>query len=78
MGEATVMNYIDDMIEDNRLRQYERNGYPVLATTVRGRAEAEIWLEDHQEMANYGPAPETEDEEPAKVEPSAGDDTTGR
>ena len=28
---------IDDLIEDNRLRQYERQGYPVLAPTMRGR-----------------------------------------
>ncbi len=38
LGEATIMNYIDDLLEDNRLRQYPRNGYPVLAATVRGRA----------------------------------------
>ncbi len=73
MGEATIMNYIDDLLEDNRLRQYPRNGYPVLAATVRGRAEAEIWLEDHPELAERGAPVETESEEAASAEPSTGD-----
>ena len=74
MGEATIMTYIDELLEDNRLRQYERSGYPVLAATVRGRAEAEIWLEDHPELAELGPAPETPDE--PEPEAAAGDKYT--
>lgn len=56
LGEATITNYIDDLLEDSRLRQYERQGYSVLATTVRGRAEAELWLVEHPELAAYGEA----------------------
>ena len=44
LGETAIIGCIDDLIEDNRLRQYERQGYPVLAATMRGRAEAEVWL----------------------------------
>ncbi len=57
LGEATVMEYIDDMLEDGRLRQYEPRGYPVLAPTLRGRAEAEAWLAEHPDLAGFGPAP---------------------
>ncbi|MEM7126131.1 MAG: RecQ family ATP-dependent DNA helicase [Chloroflexota bacterium] len=57
MGEAMVMNYVDAMLEDGRLRQYERQGYPVLAATVRGRAEAEVWLGENPELAGFGDAP---------------------
>ncbi|MCX6050585.1 MAG: RecQ family ATP-dependent DNA helicase, partial [Chloroflexi bacterium] len=44
LGEETRLNYIDDLLADNRLRQYERQGYMVLAPTTRGRTEGEIWL----------------------------------
>ncbi len=67
LGEAMVMNYVDAMMEDGRLRQYERQGYPVLAATVRGRAEAEVWLQENPELADFGDAPppaESADEEP--------------
>lgn len=57
LGEATIQEYIDDLIEDGRLRQYERQGYPVLAPTLRGRAEAEGWLAEHSDLAALGPAP---------------------
>ncbi len=65
MGEATIMNYIDDLLESGRLRQYTRSGYPVLAATLRGRAEAEAWLAAHPELAATGDAP---DEPAADVE----------
>lgn len=58
LGEAAVMTWIDDLIESNRLRQFERNGYPVLAPTLSGRAEAEVWLADHPELADYGATPD--------------------
>jgi ATP-dependent DNA helicase RecQ len=58
LGEVAILGYIDDLLEDGRLRQYERRGYPVLAPTVRGRAEAEAWLAVHPELATLGPAPE--------------------
>jgi ATP-dependent DNA helicase RecQ len=57
MGETAITGIIDDLIEDNRLRQYERQGYPVLAPTMRGRAEAEAWLAEHPELAQLGDAP---------------------
>ena len=44
LGEVTIIQYIDDLIETQRLRQYEQNGYPVLAPTRKGRIEAETWL----------------------------------
>jgi ATP-dependent DNA helicase RecQ len=61
MGESAIMGVIDDLIEDNRLRQYERQGYPVLATTMRGRTEAEAWLAEHPELAQVGEAPAVEE-----------------
>jgi len=75
MGEAMIMNYIDGMLEDNRLRQYERQGYPVLAATVRGRAEAEVWLEENPDKATFGDAPEATVEE-VKEEAAEGDKYT--
>ncbi len=58
LGETQVTEYIDDLLEQNRLRQYERQGYMVLAPTMRGRAEAELWLLEHPELATLGEAPE--------------------
>lgn len=66
LGEAAALAYIDDLIEQNRLRQYNRQGYPVLAPTLRGRIEAEAWLAEHPELANYGEASPTL-EEPAQA-----------
>ncbi|MEX1019280.1 MAG: HRDC domain-containing protein [Litorilinea sp.] len=60
LGEAAIIAYIEDMVEDNRLRAYDRQGYPVLAATLRGRGEAERWLEQHPELAQLGDAPEVE------------------
>jgi ATP-dependent DNA helicase RecQ len=54
LGEGGVSAYIDDLIEENRLRQYTRRDYPVLAPTLRGRSEAEAWLVEHPELAAYG------------------------
>jgi superfamily II DNA helicase RecQ len=53
------MTWIDELLESHRLRQFERNGYPVLSTTLSGRAEAEAWLAEHPELAGFGPAPDT-------------------
>ena len=73
MGEAEVIVYVDDLLERNRLRQYDRHGYPVLAVTIQGRAEAEVWLEQHPELAEYGIVVE----QPAKSEEAvAGDKYT--
>ncbi len=58
LGEAAIMQFIDDMLEDSRLRQFDRQGYMVLAATLRGRAEAESWIAEHPELNHYGPAPE--------------------
>jgi ATP-dependent DNA helicase RecQ len=78
LGEGAIMSVIDDLIEDNRLRQYERQGYPVLAPTMRGRAEAEAWLAEHPELAQLGEAPALEErgDEEAGDEPAAGDKYT--
>ncbi|MBP8110572.1 MAG: RecQ family ATP-dependent DNA helicase, partial [Caldilineaceae bacterium] len=65
LGESTIMEYTDSLIEDSRLRQYERGGYPVLAATMRGRTEADTWLQEHPELASptAGPAEPVEAEE---------------
>ncbi|HAJ37830.1 MAG TPA: hypothetical protein DCL15_19345 [Chloroflexi bacterium] len=59
LGEGGVMAYIDDLLEQNRLRQYTRQDYLVLAPTLRGRTEAEAWLAEHPELAAYGAAAPT-------------------
>ena len=75
MGEAMVMNVIDDLLEGNRLRQYERSGYPVLAATVRGRSEAEAWLAENPTLNVYAEEPLLEEiTEPAA--PAEGDKYT--
>ncbi|MCC6458155.1 MAG: HRDC domain-containing protein [Caldilineaceae bacterium] len=77
MGESAIMGIVDDLIADNRLRQYERQGYPVLAPTLRGRTEAEVWLAEHPELAQMGEAPPIEEgsaDEPG--EEAAGDKYT--
>lgn len=76
LGEATITNYIDDLLEDSRLRQYERQGYSVLATTARGRAEAELWLVEHPELAAYGEAQPVEEGAETEELPSEGDKYT--
>lgn len=76
LGEATITNYIDDLLEDSRLRQYERQGYSVLAATVRGRAEAELWLVEHPELAAYGEAQPVEESNEEEALPSEGDKYT--
>ena len=78
LGESAIMGVIDDLIEDNRLRQYERQGYPVLAPTMRGRAEAEAWLAEHPDLAQLGDAPIVEEGSETEVseEHAAGDKYT--
>ena len=56
LSEGGVIAYIDDLLEQNRLRQYTRQDYLVLAATLRGRIEAEAWLAEHPELAAYGEA----------------------
>ncbi len=62
LGEVTIIQYIDDLIETQRLRQFEQNGYPVLAPTRKGRIEAEAWLANNppQEMPASEAAIETD------------------
>lgn len=77
LGESGVMGYIDDLLEDGRLRQYERQGYNVLAPTVRGRTQSELWLAEHPELAEYGEAPVIdEDATEEEVLPAEGDKYT--
>ena len=61
LGEGGVAEYVDDLLESGKLRQYERQGYNVLAPTLSGRAEADAWLAEHPDMAAYGDAPPTEE-----------------
>jgi ATP-dependent DNA helicase RecQ len=73
LGESGVLEYVDDLLENNRLRQYERQGYLVLAPTMSGRAEAEVWLNEHPDLAAYGEARADEtatvdEEKPEEVE----------
>ncbi|RIK44111.1 MAG: hypothetical protein DCC55_03600 [Chloroflexi bacterium] len=75
LGEEGVTGYVDDLLEDGRLRQYERQGYLVLAPTQRGRVEAEIWLTEHPDLAEMAPAPTTSDDE-ALDEPAEADKYT--
>ncbi len=74
-GESGVMGYIDDLLEDGRLRQYERQGYNVLAPTVKGRTQAELWLAEHPELAAYAEAPAV-DETVEEALPAEGDKYT--
>lgn len=62
LGESAILQIIDDLLENGRLRQYERQGYPVLAATLRGRIEAETWLAQHPELGHYGLANAPSDE----------------
>jgi ATP-dependent DNA helicase RecQ len=75
LGEEGIMGYVDDLLEDGRLRQYERQGYLVLAPTQRGRAEAEIWLAEHPDLAEMAPAPTAAEDESAD-EPAEADKYT--
>ena len=77
LGESGVMTYIDDLLEDLRLRQYERQGYTVLAPTVKGRTEAEMWLAEHPDMAHFGEAPAAIEGENEGDTVSEGDKYTG-
>ena len=70
VGEAGVLAYIDDLIESARLRQYTRQEYPVLAPTLSGRMEAEAWLAEHPELADYGAAGMVEDIADSDTEPA--------
>ncbi len=76
LGEATITNYIDDLLEDSRLRQYERQGYSVLAPTVRGRAQADLWLAEHPELAAYAEAQPVEEGATEDALPAEGDKYT--
>ncbi len=69
LGESGVMESIDELLESNRLRQYERQGFLVLAPTLSGRTEAEIWLAEHPELGAYGEAPPPVEEGPNGDEP---------
>jgi ATP-dependent DNA helicase RecQ len=78
IGEGGIMEVIDDLLEEGRLRQYERQGYPVLAPTMRGRAEAETWLEEHPDLAELGEAVTLDEPDETTVDAtSEGDKYTG-
>ncbi len=52
LGESTIIEMLDELLERKLLRQYERQGYPVLAVTLAGRVVGEDWLAAHPEMAD--------------------------
>ncbi|MEZ4634222.1 MAG: RecQ family ATP-dependent DNA helicase [Caldilineaceae bacterium] len=59
LGEGMVIEFVDVLLNQKMLRQYERNGYPVLAPTLKGRTVAETWITEHPEMVDpTGAAPE--------------------
>jgi ATP-dependent DNA helicase RecQ len=77
LGEEAITEYIDDLLESERLRQYERQGFLVLAPTLRGRADAQAWLAEHPELNVYQePLPKPEEEAAAEVETPEGDKYT--
>ena len=77
LGEGGVMEYVDDLLEGGRLRQYDRQGYQVLAPTMAGRAEAESWLGDHPELGAYGAAPAPDESAPPAEAESVVETYTG-
>ena len=71
LGEGAVIEFIDELVNQKMLRQYERSGYPVLAPTLKGRTVAESWLSEHSDLsAPTGAAPEVVEGE-AEPEPEA-------
>ncbi len=69
MGESVVIEFIDELVNQKLLRQYERSGYPVLAPTLKGRTVAETWLSEHPAMADpTGATPEAVEEDEIEVE----------
>ncbi len=71
LGEGGVLEYVDELLEAGKLRQYERQGFNVLATTLSGRAEADAWLAEHPEMAAYGDTPTIQDGESDSAQDAA-------
>ena len=70
--EAVVAEHIDKLIQNEQLRQYTSSaGFPIIAATLAGRAEAEAWLLEHPELNTYGAplAGEQSQAEPEAVEP---------
>lgn len=68
LGEGAIVEMLDEMIERKLLRQYERQGYPVLALTMAGREIAEEWLAAHPEMADPTAEASTTPEEDTPAE----------
>lgn len=69
MGEGAILETIDALIDEGWFRQYERQGYPVLAATLSARNAAESWLAQHPELAAYGaPSADTRSGATAAVE----------
>jgi len=68
LGESTIIEMLDDLIERKLLRQYERQGYPVLAVTMAGRVIGEDWLAAHPEMVDPTAADPVDDGEEAPEE----------
>ncbi|MBX3050984.1 MAG: RecQ family ATP-dependent DNA helicase [Caldilineaceae bacterium] len=80
MGESAIIEMLDDLTERKLLRQYERQGYPVLAVTMAGRVIGEDWLAAHPEMmdptAEAPIAPPAEEGADAEEEETPGETYT--
>jgi ATP-dependent DNA helicase RecQ len=76
LGEGVIIESVDELLAQKLLRQYERNGYPVLAPTLKGRTLAEEWLAEHPELAAPTGQPPQEPDEPEDVQPAERDKYT--
>ncbi|MFN2204202.1 MAG: RecQ family ATP-dependent DNA helicase [Caldilineaceae bacterium] len=52
LGESAVVQSIDELLDANHLRQYDRNGFPLVGATISGRSLALSWREEHQNDAS--------------------------
>ena len=76
LGESTIIEMLDDLIERKLLRQYERQGYPVLALTMAGRVVAGEWLAAHPEMTDPTAAAPADEGQPGEEEEIAAETYT--
>ena len=77
LGEVQVSEHVEVLLKGERLRAYDSRGFPVLALTLRGRAEAEAWLAEHPELGGYQEPLPSAESEAAAGESAEGDKYTG-
>lgn len=76
LGEGVIIESVDELLAQKMLRQYERNGYPVLAPTLKGRTLAEEWLTERPDLAAPTGQPPEPADEPEEAQPAARDKYT--